>query len=102
MKILPILLASLLASLVLVPPVAASPETEFLVVRRLSNGRDIELARFAWTGTVEDDARVRAIAFEAARQNRTNNPAWLILIFGPANGPTWTDDDIVWSSATDL
>lgn len=97
-----LLVAALLTCLVTAVPVAASPETEFLVVRRLPNGQDRELARFTWTGTSEDDARVRAIAFEAARQNRTNNPAWLILIFGPANGTTWTDDDIVWSSATDL
>lgn len=55
-----------------------------------------------YTGTQEDEDRVRQIILESARQNRTNNPAWLILIFGPANGPTWTDDDIIWSSATDL
>lgn len=102
MKRLLVLLASLLTYLAVAMPVAASPETEFLVVRRLPNGNDITLARFDWTGTDADDARVRAIALDAARQNRTNNPAWHILIFGPTNGGDWTDDDIVWSSRTDL
>ena len=101
-RLLPVVLAALITASAFALPAAASPETEFLVVRRLPNGNDIVLARFDWTGTSEDDARVRAIALDAARQNRTNNPAWLILIFGPTNGGDWTDDDIVWSSAHDL
>ena len=77
------------------------PESQFWVVRRLPNGQNRELGVFSVTDVTQEQL-IRQTALEAARQNRTNNPSWRILIYGPTNGGPHTEDDIVWDSATDL
>ncbi len=76
-------------------------EDSFLVVRRLANGNNRELATVQITD-ISQEQIIRETALQAARQNRTNNPAWRILIYGPTNGGPYTEDDIVWDSQTDL
>lgn len=87
----------------LVPSIAmATPQTDFTVMRILPNGNKITLSATSITDTTLD-ALARATAQAAARQNRTNNPAWHIVIFCPTDNPTgYTDDDICWDSQTDL
>jgi hypothetical protein len=87
------------------PPVTAGidPLVTFVVTRILPNQRETILGTASITET-DKDAVVRATAQAAARQNRTNNPSWRIVIYGPIDPPaTWyTNDDRVWDSATDL
>lgn len=77
------------------------PESQYWVVRRMPNGSNRELGVFSITDWSQTQL-IREVALQAARQNRTNNPAWRILIYGPTNGGPHTEDDIVWDSATDL
>ncbi len=79
------------------------PENEYLVVRRLPNGNETTLDVFAYDETsLEDEQRIRQITLDAADAQRTNNPAWRILIYGPTNGGPYTADDIIWDSLTNL
>jgi hypothetical protein len=98
-------------ALVLATPVSAAPDvdqtinpfTTFAVYRILPNQRETLLG----TASIDEtngDAIIRATAQAAARQNRTNNPSWRIVIYGPIDPPlTWyTNGDRIWDSATDL
>lgn len=97
------LLAVALAASLPPPQAAAAPENEYLVVRRLPNGDNVTLDTFAYDETSQtDEQRIRQITLDAARQQRTNNPAWRIIIYGPTNGGPYTDDDIIWDSAINL
>jgi hypothetical protein len=83
------------------PGSPADPTRSFCLTRRLPNGTETILG----TNTVSDinvlseEQAVRAVATEAATQQRTNNPAWRLFLYGPTNGGYWTDDDRVWDSA---
>lgn len=77
------------------------PSRTFVVTRVQPNLREPILA----TATVDEtntDAIRRAATQAAARQQRVNNPAWVIVIYGPTNGAFYTDDDRIWDSRTDL
>ena len=101
-----------LAALILgVAPAMAAPDpdptidpfTTFAVYRILPNQREVLLGSASMNET-NGDALVRATAQAAARQNRTNNPSWRIVIYGPIDPPgTWyTNGDRIWDSAVDL
>lgn len=45
---------------------------------------------------------IRQTAFDAAEQQRTNNPAWHLLLYGPTNGGPYTRDDVIWDSTVNL
>lgn len=108
------ILAVAALALALVAPVQAAPDpadlvgvdpyTTYVVARILPNGSE----RVLGTATVDEgwtnEQIIRATALEAARQNRTNNPSWRIVIYGPIDPPsTWyTDDDRIWDSAVNL
>lgn len=107
------ILAALAAALILAVPATAAPDsddlvgvdpyTTFVVTRILPNQREVVLG----TASVEDwDAEqlIRATALAAARQNRTNNPSWRIVIYGPIDPPFtfYTNGDRIWDSAVDL
>jgi hypothetical protein len=77
------------------------PENSYVATRLLPNGREPVLAIQSISDWTQEQV-IRAAAFLAARQNRTNNPAWRIFIYGPSNGGPITDDDRIWDSATDL
>lgn len=77
------------------------PTKTFVVTRVQPNLREPILA----TATIDEtnpDAIRRTTAQEAARQQRTNNPAWVIVIYGPTDGAFYTNDDRIWDSRTDL
>ena len=107
------LLAALFAALALAAPVAAAPDpgdlegvdpyTTFVITRILPNGNEKVLATASVTDW-EQEQLVRAVAIGAAQQNRTNNPSWRIVIYGPIDPPStfWTDDDRIWDSANSL
>jgi hypothetical protein len=84
--------------------VGVDPFNSFVITRILPNQRENVLA----TMTLEDgwttSTVVRETALQAARQNRTNNPAWVIIIYGPVDPPFtfWTNQDRVWDSRVDL
>lgn len=82
------------------PGITASPFTNYLLVRVLPNGREVTLATFAVTSWDSQEQLIRATAFAAAGQNRTNNPSWRLIMYGPIDPPGtyWTDDDRVWDS----
>jgi hypothetical protein len=79
------------------------PTTNFVVTRILPNGSERVLASATVTDATQEQV-IRQTAFLAARQNRTNNPSWRIVIYGPVDPPStfWTNDDRVWDSATNL
>lgn len=110
------LLAVLFTALVLAVPTAGAapsqsdpdlagvdPFATFVVTRILPNGNERVLGTAA-IESVEQEQLIRSVALAAGRQNRTNNPSWRIVIYGPIDLPsTWyTDDDRIWDSATDL
>lgn len=105
------LILAIAIALVVATPVHAAPDvdltidpyTTFAVYRILPNQRETLLASASVTET-NGDAIIRATAQEAARQNRTNNPSWRIVIYGPIDPPsTWyTNGDRIWDSAVDL
>lgn len=76
-----------------------SAETEYKVVRRLPNGNEVILDTFDQAVGSQSQI-VRAATLQFANSERTNNPAWRILIYGPTNGGDYTADDIVWDSLT--
>lgn len=88
------------------PPVVngVDPEWNFLVARILPNGNEQVLGTFAYTGSEADQQLIRSLSQEAARQNRTNNPAWRIVIYCPTNSPLewYVNGDRCWDSLTDL
>ena len=108
-----LILIAFVAALALVGPVAAAPDpadlvgvdpyTTFVVTRILPNQREIVLDTASVTDW-DSEQLIRATALEAARQNRTNNPSWRIVIYGPIDPPStfWTNDDRIWDSASDL
>lgn len=83
------------------PGITADPFTNYLLVRVLPNGREVEVATFAVTSWDSQEQLIRATAFQAARQQRTNNPSWVLIMYGPIDPPLtyWTDDDRIWTSA---
>jgi hypothetical protein len=99
-------------ALALVAPVQAAPDVDptvdpfnsFLVTRILPNQRETTLAVFELEEGWTTSTVIREVALAAARQNRTNNPSWRIVIYGPIDPPlTWyTNGDRVWDSAVDL
>jgi hypothetical protein len=107
-----LVLVSVVAALaVSVPAVAAPPPglpydpyTNYLLVRVLPNGTEKELAAFEVTSWDSQEQLIRSVALQAARQQRTNNPSWRLILYGPIDPPLtyWTDGDRVWDSATDL
>lgn len=114
MKRLAALVAALAVALVLASPVSSAPSpgdlsgvdpfSTFVVTRILPNGNERVLA----TATLEDgwttSTVIREVVLSAARQQRINNPAWVIVIYGPIDPPfTWyTNGDRVWDSRVDL
>ena len=107
------ILAVVFAALVLASPVAAAPDpddlvgvdpyTTFVITRILPNQREIVLDTASITDW-DSEQLIRATALGAARQNRTNNPSWRIVIYGPIDPPStfYTNGDRIWDSATDL
>lgn len=103
------LLASVLIALVLATPVVAAPEpgitqdpfTNYLLTRVLPNGRETVVGTFEVTSWDSQEQLIRATAFAASRQNRTNNPSWTLVLYGPIDPPStyWTNDDRIWTSA---
>lgn len=108
------LLAVAVASLALVPSAMASPDpndnaldgvdplTNYVLTRILPNGRETVLGTFQVTSWDSQEQLIRSVAFEAARQNRTNNPSWRLVLYGPIDPPStfWTDGDRIWTSDT--
>lgn len=88
------------------PPVVQGldPEWNFLVVRILPNQNEVVLGSFAYSDSEANQQAIRSISQQAARQNRTNNPAWRIVIYCPTNSPDewYVNGDRCWDSATDL
>jgi hypothetical protein len=102
------LLVAVVVSLVLAgsaapaPPVVDGVDSEwnFLVARILPNGSEKVLGVFEYSEEEGTQQFIRDAAQEAARQNRTNNPAWQIVIYCPTNDPDpwYSAGDICWVS----
>ena len=83
-------------------PSFATPQTDFTVSRVLPNDNEIVLATYEYANATRDDV-FRTAAQEFGRLNRTNNPAWHIVIYCPTDNPDgYTVDDRCWDSQTDL
>lgn len=80
------------------PDPVANPEHTFVLTRVLPNGRETTLGTWVEDGTLTNEQLIRQVAVGAARQNRTNNPAWVLRLYGPTNGGAHTDDDMIWNS----
>ena len=78
----------------------------YRLVRLRPNGQETILAEFTVADMSEagltQEQVIREAALQASRQNRTNNPAWRLLLYGPTNGGPYTADDIIWDSAVNL
>jgi hypothetical protein len=83
------------------PGITADPFTNYLLVRVLPNGTEKELVAFEVTSWDSQEQLIRTVAFQAAQQERTNNPSWRLIMYGPIDPPLtyWTDDDRIWDSA---
>lgn len=103
-------LALILATLTLaVAPVAVgapdpvpNPEDTFVVTRILPNQRETTLETFTLTEGWTTSSVIVQTVVQFARTTRINNPAWVIVIYGPTNGGLHTNDDRIWDSRTDL
>lgn len=80
------------------PDPVSNPEHTFVLTRELPNGRETTLDTWAEDGTFTSEQLIRQVALEASRQQRTNNPAWNLWLYGPTNGGPHTDDDRIWAS----
>ena len=99
-----LILAAAAASIAIAAPLAqATPQTDFTVVRVLPNGNEMTLATYLYVSGESVEQVIRTTAQDAGRQNRTNNPAWHIVIYCPTDNPDgYTVDDRCWDSTTDL
>lgn len=84
------------------PNPVPNPDLTFVVTRILPNGRETTLATYSLEAGFTTDQVIRATVLQFARAERVNNPAWVIVIYGPSNGGPHTNDDRVWDSRTDL
>lgn len=95
---------ALSSSAVAAPPPGepADPFTNYILTRILPNGNERVLETFEVTSWGDQELLIRAVAFEAVRQNRTNNPSWRLVLYGPIDPPStyWTDGDRIWTSDT--
>lgn len=74
---------------------------DFLVVRILPTGDEVILDSF--TQTEESEQLIRQITLDFACQERINNPAWVVVIYGPVDHGGWyTADDGIWGSLYNL
>lgn len=80
------------------PDPVPNPEHTFVLTRLLPNGRENTLATLVEDGTFTDEQLVRQATMAAAEQQRVNNPAWVLFLYGPTNGGPHTDDDRIWDS----
>src|SRR3990167_273328 len=106
------ILAVLFAALVLAAPVAAAPNTnccsdpfnQFVATRILPNGNEVTLAVYSLEAGYTNDQAVRETVFAFVRAERVNNPAWVIVIYGPVDPPFtfYTNDDRIWDSRVNL
>ena len=82
------------------PDPVPNPEHTFVLTRQLPNGTERTLDTFVEDGTFTNEQLIRSIAASAATQQRINNPAWVLYLYGPTNGGPHTDDDRIWSTLT--
>lgn len=94
---------TLVGGAVAVPPQVnnVDPEFAYLVTRILPNGNEITLEVYEVADGYTDEQVVREVALDYGRLQRTNNPAWHVVAYGPTEGAYWTEDDRVWDSTTD-
>ena len=87
------------AALAAPPPGASTdPGYNFIVTRVLPNGTEKVLDLFAVTDDFQTEQAVRTVTLNYVYLQKTNNPAWLIVLYGPTDGQYWTDDDAIWNS----
>lgn len=82
------------------PQVSQDPYTTFLVTRQLPNGNELFLDAFTVSADFSNEQAIRQLVYQYVTQNKVNNPAWRILLYGPIDPPStyWTADDIIWNS----
>lgn len=82
------------------PQVAHDPFTTFLVTRQLPNENELFLEAFTVADDFSNEQAVRQLVYQYASLNKTNNPAWRILLYGPIDPPStyWGAGDIIWNS----
>ena len=82
------------------PQVTDDPYTTFLVTRQLPNGNELFLDSFQVSADFENEQAIRAVVFQYVGLQKTNNPAWRILLYGPIDPPKtyWDASDIIWNS----
>lgn len=82
------------------PSPTTNPEHTFVLTRQLPNGRETTLGTWTEDGTFTNEQLIRDIAAQASTQQRINNPAWVLFLYGPTNGGPHTNDDRIWSTLT--
>jgi len=84
--------------------VGVDPFNAFVATRILPNGNEKVLAVYTLEAGYTTDAVIRAAVLAFVRAERVNNPAWVIVIYGPVDPPFtfYTNGDRVWDSRTDL
>jgi len=86
------------------PQSTANPLTNYLVTRVLPNKSEVVLDTFLVTSWDSQEQAIRATALQYATLQRTNNPSWRVVLYGPIDPPStyWTDDDRIWDSTTNF
>lgn len=86
------------------PPVqqGVDPTLNYLVARIRPNGAETVLGTIDASGGLTAEQVARQATFQAAQQQRINNPSWRVVIYGPTDSGWYTDDDRIWDSAINL
>lgn len=84
------------------PNPVANPDRTFVATRILPNQRETTLSTFSLDAGYTTDQVIRETTLQFVRTERVNNPAWVIVVYGPTDGGPHTNDDRVWDSRTDL
>lgn len=82
------------------PNCCSDPYNQFVVTRVLPNLNEVTLAVYSLDAGYTSDQVIRQAVYEFARTERLNNPAWVVVIYGPIDPPQtfYTNGDRIWDS----
>jgi hypothetical protein len=77
-----------------------NPYLQFVITRLLPNQNEITLATYSVEEGYTSDQVVRQQVYLFACSTRLNNPAWVVIVYGPVDPPFtfYTNGDRIWDS----
>lgn len=82
------------------PNCCDDPFNQFVITRVLPNGNEVKLGLYSLEAGYTTDQVVRREVYVFACSQRLNNPAWVVVVYGPIDPPAtfYTDGDRIWDS----